>query len=118
MEQGVSRFNYEIFIYSTASDAKRRADEFNSPMLLIQDTFHKGELGSEYTAVSGSIPENLVVTAVKRGEDGGRVVRFAEYDGTAADAAFKINSCEVKCSTKAYEIKTLHNGVETDLIEW
>lgn len=118
MEQGVSRFNYEIFIYSTASDAKRRADEFNSPMLLIQDTFHKGELGSEYTAVSGSIPENLVVTAVKRGEDGGRVVRFAEYDGTAADTAFKINSCEVKCSTKAYEIKTLHNGVETDLIEW
>lgn len=118
MEQGIGNFNYEIFFFTTPSDAKRRADELNSPLMTVQDSFHKGELGSEYSSLDGEIPENIVVTAVKRGEDGGRTVRFSEYDGKEANTKFNLSGCDVKVSAKAYEIKTLHNGVETNLIEW
>ena len=117
MEQGIGNFTYELFGYSTEADAKRRADLLNSPLMKINDSFHAGTLSGEYSALSGEIPENLVVTAVKRGEDGGRVVRFAEYAGKTSEFDFGLAGCAVSGACAADKIKTFRDGVEVDLVE-
>ena len=83
MEQGVSTFRYTLFPFTTRADAKRRADEFNLAPKPLHDTYHKGTLADEFRGFEAD-SGNIVVTAVKRGEDGGKVLRFVELDGKDA----------------------------------
>lgn len=117
MEQGIGNFTYELFVYSTDADAKRRADTLNSQLLTINDSFHSGTLAGIHSALSGEIPNELVVTAVKRGEDGGRVIRFAEYAGKTENFDFTLAGCRASGSIGAYKIMTLRDGNEVNLLE-
>lgn len=118
MEQGIGHFAYALFGYTSDADAKRRADSFNSGLRVVYDSFHDGSLGGEYSGASGDIPDSLVVSAVKRGEDGGRAVRFTEYSGESCNAEFKLLGCKVSRAVKPYEICTVKDGINTDLIEY
>lgn len=117
MEQGTGRFTYALFGAESDADSKRRADLLNSPLLTIADSFHDGSLGAEYSGVSGEIPENIVVSAVKRGEDGGHVVRFADYSGVESAVSFAVLGNGVHEKVRPYEIVTIKDGKKSDLIE-
>ena len=86
-------------------------------VLTINDSFHNGTLAGIHSALSGEIPNELVVTAVKRGEDGGRVIRFAEYAGETENFDFTLAGCRASGSIGAYKIMTLRDGNEVNLLE-
>ena len=116
MEQGIGKFSYALFGFTTASDAKRRADELNCPPRVVNDTFHDGKLGGEYCGYDCGC-KNIVVTAVKRGEEGGDVIRVAELDGTPVVTELRLLDKELSVEVKPHGIATLKDGVRTDLIE-
>lgn len=117
MEQGVSTFRYTLFPFTTRADAKRRADEFNLAPKPLHDTYHKGTLADEFRGFEAD-SDNIVVTAVKRGEDGGKVLRFVELDGKDAKVGVGLFGEKTEIGTKAHEVHTIADGREVDLIEW
>ena len=117
MEQGIGTFTYELFGAVSDAEAKRRADLLNSPFLQIADSFHDGALGREYSGVAGKIPENVILSAVKRGEDGGQIMRFSDYSGIESTVSFSVLGNTAEGKIRPYEIVTVKDGRRSDLLE-
>jgi alpha-mannosidase len=99
----------------------RLAWELNQPAFPLIETFHDGPLplARSFAADGGG---DVVLTVLKRGEDGGYAVRAYESAGRAARASFDVLGTRVAAEFSPHEIKTfvLRDGEvrETDLLEW
>ena len=121
-EQGEHRFAYEIGIFEGAADAERRASELLTPPTVLYAGFHSGALPVRFSALP-SIPENLTVTACKRGEDGeGVLLRLHECEGRNTKTPVNLFGRAVTVSVDAYGIAsyliTKKECKKVDLMEW
>lgn len=122
MEQGISQFTYSIFPYSSITDTERKAQELNNKPTVIMETYHKGNLPTEFSAISVE-PENIAVTAVKKNEDSDAVVlRCYETENKDTDAKIQLFGKEFDVHFSHNEVKTLivkdDKLIEADFMEW
>jgi alpha-mannosidase len=98
----------------------RLAAELNGPPFVLIETFHDGPLPQRRSFADDG-GGDVVLTVLKRGEDGGRVVRAYETAGRAGSARLEVLGATVEAAFGAHEIKTfvLRDGevAETDLLE-
>lgn len=92
-DRGRHRFSYSL--YTHTGDWKqaltvRRGYEFNSKLQAFAVAAHEGRLSSDHSFVELK-PENLVLTALKRTEDGNSLLlRFYEWAGQSGDAVVTV----------------------------
>jgi alpha-mannosidase len=120
MDQGRQTFLVRLVPHAgdwRAAAVVRRAAELNQPAFALIETYHDGPLPQR--ASYGSDGEGgVVVTVVKRAEDGGGyVVRAFESAGRDADARLEILGATIEARFGPHEIKTYVGGRETDLLE-
>lgn len=101
------------------ADAVRRAAELNQPAFALIETFHDGPLPQQRSF--GNDAGDVVVTVLKRGEDGGYVARAYETAGAASRVRLELLGHVLEADFGPHEIKTfvLRDGgaTETDLLE-
>ena len=122
-EQGIGEFSYILFgaapdSGSTASDAYRRSTLLNSKPRVLCDSFHGGDLGEVWSGCDIDA-DNLIVTAIKRAEDGScDIVRCFEADGRDTDAALQLFGKRHELQVGHDQIVTVRSdGGRTNLIE-
>jgi len=95
----------------------RRAAELNQPPFALIETFHEGPLPqrSSYGDDGGG---DVVLTVVRRGEDGGLVLRAYETAGRPARARLEVLGETLEAEFGPHEIKTFRDGAEVNLLEW
>ncbi|MEM2913908.1 MAG: glycosyl hydrolase-related protein, partial [Candidatus Bathyarchaeia archaeon] len=81
----------------------RRGMEFNSPLIVFKTIRHTGSLESEKSFVEVS-PENIVVTAIKKGNGKELIIRLYEASGKASNGKIRL-------------FKEIRDVYETDLLE-
>ena len=107
-DQGHQHFSYSL--YPHAGDWKqaltvRRGYEFNYKLQAMQVATHTGNLPSTYSFAKVD-PENLVLTAIKKTEDGDSLLlRFYEWAGKSGNATITL--------PKGITAATLTNLMET-----
>jgi alpha-mannosidase len=129
-DQGLRRFRYALVPHAGSwADAGvvRRALELNAPPIALSATYHDGPLPqrASYLDVDAT---NVVVSVVKRAEDGGAtVVRAFESSGNRTRATIRMHAWEraIEASYGPCEIKTFlvpddptAPVTETNLLEW
>ncbi|MHA1384961.1 MAG: glycoside hydrolase family 38 C-terminal domain-containing protein, partial [Candidatus Helarchaeota archaeon] len=106
-EIGEYNSNYAIILHRNnfeKSNVPRAAWGFNNPFIVKRLDSHKGKLPQNYNFISIE-PNNVIITAVKRGEKGGVLCRFFETHGSIIkNGNLTING-------------TIKNAVEVNLIE-
>lgn len=119
MEQGVHEFSYWISAYSSNKNAEQNAQELNFKLPVVLTGFHKGKLPERGHCFEGNT-DHIVVTAVKKAEDGnGTVIRFYETDGVETYVSVELFGKKIETAVAHNEIKTFNtNGDELNLIEW
>ena len=124
MEQGVQKFAYAVKSHpgKAQPDALTRAAMvLNQPPVLTLETFHDGDLPQKMQNFSVSA-ENILLSALKEGYDGGTVLRLYEAAGRAVTADISVLGTEFTASFGPFEIKTflLKDGgaAEVNLLEW
>lgn len=119
MDQGIHEFTYSVYPFVSKADATRRACELNAPLRHIDDSFHDGKLPEKYAAFEGG-SDNVIITAVKKAEDGDTdVVRFYEIEGKNTYVAMKLFGKSLKTSLGHDAVKTVTaDGKELDFMEW
>jgi len=93
LEKGTHLFKYALYPHEGTwreSKSYKVALEFNTPLIPVKTTKHKGMLPKEMSFLSLS-PENLVLTVIKRADEGHEVVlRFYEAEGKVTDGILKM----------------------------
>ncbi|MBQ7566060.1 MAG: alpha-mannosidase [Oscillospiraceae bacterium] len=123
MDQGVQTFAYALKPHGAfdAAAVWRDAMLLNQKPYAMLETFHGGALPQRAGHVSVSA-ENVLLTALKQGQDGGDVLRLFETRGETADAAIRFADTSFTAHFSPFEIKTFRicGGVvtETDLLEY
>ena len=114
MDQGRQTFTVRLV---EGDGAVRLAAELNQPPFALIETFHDGPLPqrASYASDGGG---DVVLTVLKRGEDGGVVVRAYESAGRPASARLEVLGTTIEADFGAHEIKTFVDTRETDLLEW
>ena len=117
MEQGSTRFKYAICPYTNSLDAYNRANAFLTPIRIVSESFHNGNLPTQFSAVKGDV--NVVFSAVKQGENGkGAVVRYYEVNGEKINKNVEFYGKKISVNVNPFEIKTIdENGKEYDFTE-
>ena len=84
-DQGEREFFYTLMPYTSNADVIKTAKLLNKPCTNIIENWHPGKLSDKvYTGLAADC-DNVVVSALKRAEDGhGLVVRIYETDGKGA----------------------------------
>ena len=126
MDQGRQRFVVRLVPHAgdlDAAAATRLAAELNQPPFALIETFHDGSL-AQRASFADDCGGDVVVTAVKGGEDGdGYVVRAVECGGRAVRACLGALGRTFEADFGPHEIKTFllpRDGGdvrETDLLE-
>jgi alpha-mannosidase len=92
-DQGHQHFSYALYPHSgTWKQALtvRQGYDFNYHLTAMQVLPHSGRLPGSFSFLKAT-PENVVVTAMKKTEDGdGLLVRFYEWSGKAADVTLTL----------------------------
>ena len=108
-DQGVHEFAYALLPATTGDVAKtfKAAQKLNMPVTVVLENHHNGTLPLTYKGIDVSA-ENLIVSAVKRSEDGtGYVVRAYECTGKATGATIRIGGLPaLQANFGKYEVKT------------
>jgi alpha-mannosidase len=125
MDEGVQRFTLRLVPHHGdphAAGVVRLAAELNQPPFALLESFHDGPLPQQ---ASYALSDDVVVTVVKRAEDGDAlVVRAYESAGRPASARIDVLGRTIEAEFGAHEIKTFRvprDGgeiVETNLLEW
>ena len=110
-DQGTHEFVYAIMPATTADKAKltRKGLVLNTPLSNVMENHHAGVLPLVYEGISVNA-DNIVVSAVKRSEDGkGYVVRAYESAGKPTDAVIAVKGLKtLSAGFGAYEVKTFY----------
>ncbi|QNI37464.1 alpha-mannosidase [Edaphobacter albus] len=106
-DRGHQHFSYSLYPHGGSwkqADTVLRAYEFNYKMQALQTESHVGDLPAQQSLIRVT-PQNLVLTAMKKSEDGNSLIlRFYEWAGKDTQAKLTIPSGATKAS-------------ETDLME-
>ncbi|HET7045645.1 MAG TPA: glycoside hydrolase family 38 C-terminal domain-containing protein [Gaiellaceae bacterium] len=122
MDQGRQRFHVRLVPHAgdwREAHVVRRAAELNQPQFALIETFHEGPL--EQRASHAEDAGSVVMTVLKRGEDGGLAVRAYETAGRPASVTLRVLGREIAADFGPHEIKTFHLGAEVrevNLLEW
>ena len=85
-EQGVREFKYAVMPYKSNSEVIKQARLLNKPLTNIIENWHEGKLCDKVYSGLEVTCENVIVSALKRSEDGkGLVIRLYETDGKTAN---------------------------------
>jgi alpha-mannosidase len=131
IDQGMQRFHYTLFPHAggwESAGTVRRAAELNQPPIALFATFHPdGTLPPTDSFITVE-PQSVMVTVLKRAEDGdGLVLRAYETSGAAAHASIRLPRLGrvVEADFGPNEIKTFlipddpaSAMLETNLLEW
>ena len=111
MDQGEQEFRYILCPYDGGweqAGLSRRAAVLNRGAVVVEETFHRGALGGEYSGISVR-PDHIGMGALKRAEDDtGFVLRLSETVGAPASARVDIPlfGRALRADFRPFEIKT------------
>lgn len=128
IDQGMQKFTYHIYPHAgnwAEAGTVRRAWEANQKPVTLLATYHPGKLPLKQGFIQCH-PAQVVVSIVKRGEDGnGWVARAYETAGRACKAKITLLERTIHAGFRAGEIKTWlipddagREVVETNFLEW
>lgn len=130
LDQGIQRFNYSLLPHEGSwekAGTVRKAAELNAQPVILPATFHTGKLAlqSSFACVE---EENLVVSVLKKAEDGDAlIVRCYETSKTAGPATIHLPFLgrTIRADFGPAEIKTFRVPLdadrpvtETNFLEW
>ena len=118
-DQGQMDFTYVLMpVGDTWHDVTKAAAQLNKPVTAIIETWHEGKLSENFGGISIDC-ENVMLSAVKRSEDGrGTVVRLYEIDGREADVTVfgAVLPVEIKDKITPWSVETYY--LEDGAAEW
>lgn len=119
MEQGIHEFTYSLYPACGNSGNERKAAQLNFGLRRVMGSFHKGSLPENQSCVSCDC-ENVMISAIKQGEDGnGTVLRLYELEGKDTAAQITMFDQKLSVSVPRNGLKTLdENGEEMNAMEW
>ena len=119
MDQGMHRFAYSIFPFTTRAEAQRRAELLNLPPRTQTEAFHHGPLGECFAGIAVDA-DQLAVTAIKMAEDGtGAVLRYVECEGVPAAGHMTLFGASIPYAVTPYAVQTLdEQGTLLNFMEW
>jgi alpha-mannosidase len=102
----------------------RAAAELATPPITLLESFHPGPLPRRLSLAGLEAP-GVLVTALKRAEDGdGVIVRFAESTGQAGHGAFRLGDRRFELDVQPWSVRTFRipddaslEPTEVDLLE-
>ena len=110
-DRGRQQFSYSLYPHAGSwkqADTVLRAYEFNYKLLASQVESHQGHLPATHSLVQVN-PHNLVLTALKKSEDGnGLILRFYEWAGKATHAKIAVPAG----ASEAVETNLLEHDIE------
>ncbi|HWE10363.1 MAG TPA: glycoside hydrolase family 38 C-terminal domain-containing protein [Solirubrobacteraceae bacterium] len=120
MDQGRQRFCVRLVPHAgdwRAAGVVRHAAELNQAPFALLESAHAGSLATRASYADDGRGD-VVVTVLKRAEDGGAwVLRAHESSGRSARARITALGTTLDCDFAPHEIKTFVDGRETDLLE-
>ena len=123
-DEGLSEFSFAVVPFTEGNGHAsliKIAGGLREPDYLI-DTYHAGPLQRVYSGM-GVDAENIVLSAAKKGEDGGVVFRMYEASQQETHCIFTYKDMKTELFFKKNEVKTLllkENGIfcEADFMEF
>jgi alpha-mannosidase len=108
-DQGLNEFTYAITPHISVSSTQKKAEELNMKPFFVSETFHCGELPTEFEGIHVS-KENIIVTALKKHEDSGAyILRAYECEGKDTD-------CKITLFGRKFPLHFGHDEVKTVLV--
>ena len=123
-DEGLNRFSYGIYLHegeADTSDVVKEAHLFNNNIVTVPESYHKGELEQKDCFLYTNL-DNVVVTALKRCEDGSGdlIVRLYETKGIESSRGYimsKLFDNGFWYDIGKHEIKTFRIDRETNVTE-
>ena len=123
-DEGLNRFSYGIYLHdgeAESSDIVKEAHLFNNNIAVVPESYHKGELQQKDCFLYTNL-DNVVVTALKRCEDGSGdlIVRLYETKGIDSSRGYlmsKLFDNGFWFDIAKHEIKTFRIDRETNVTE-
>ena len=123
-DEGLNRFSYGIFLHegeAESSDIVKEAHLFNNNIVAVPESYHKGELEQKDCFLYTNL-DNVVITALKRCEDGSGdlIVRLYETKGIDSSRGYimsKLFDNGFWYDIGKHEIKTFRIDRETNVTE-
>ncbi len=123
-DEGLNRFSYGIYLHedeADGSDVVKEAHLFNNNIVTVPESYHKGELEQKDCFLYTNL-DNVVVTALKRCEDGSGdlIVRLYETKGIESSRGYimsKLFDNGFWYDIGKHEIKTFRIDRETNVTE-
>lgn len=122
MDQGEHCFEYSVSPFESFSKAEKVAQQLNNKARAVIETFHSGNLGTEFSGIAIS-EDNIIVTAIKKHEDSDAlVVRCYEAENRDTDVSICVLGTSFRAHFGHSEVKTfvVSDGTvkEADFMEW
>ena len=118
-EQGIREFRYAVIPFKKNSEVIKQARLLNKPVTNIVENWHEGKLCNKVYSSLGVSADNVIVSAIKRSEDGkGIVIRIYETDGKEADVTLsgELFSTPLCTNITPYSVDTYY--LEDDSTQW
>ena len=123
-DEGLNRFSYAIYLHNGEaenSDIVKEAHFFNNNIVAVPESYHKGDLPQKDTFLYTNL-DNVVVTALKRCEDGSGdlIIRLYETKGIEDSKGYvmsKLFDNGFWYDIKKHEIKTFRVDRDTNVRE-
>lgn len=119
MEQGIHEFTYSLYPHRSKSASEKKAAQLNFGLRRVMGSFHKGYLPESMGCISCN-QENVIISAVKQGEDGkGSVLRLYEMEGETTQTDIRLFDKTISVSVPYNGLKTVdETGKELNAMEW
>lgn len=119
MEQGIHEFTYCLYPHQSSGASERKASELNFGLRRVLTGFHKGSLPEKLGCIRCD-QENVIITAVKQGEDGkGHILRLYEIEGKDTEAKITLVDKDISANISRYALKTVNDSGEIlNAMEW
>lgn len=106
MDQGIHEFQYSLYPHRGSAESEKAAAELNFGLRRVLGSFHKGNLPEEMGCIQVE-NENIIVSAVKKREDGaGCLLRVYEIGGEDV-------SSQITLFGKTVSVQLSHNGLKS-----
>ncbi len=123
-DEGLNRFSYGIYLHegeADSSDVVKEAHLFNNNIVTVPESYHKGTLAQKDCFIYTNL-DNVVVTALKRCEDGSGdlIIRLYETKGIENSRGYvmsKLFDNGFWYDIGKHEIKTFRVDRETNVAE-
>ena len=123
-DEGLNRFSYGIYLHegeAESSDVVKEAHLFNNNVVAVPESYHKGDLPQKDSYLYTNL-DNVVVTALKRCEDGSGdlIIRLYETKGIESSKGYvmsKLFDNGFWYDIGKHEIKTFRVDRDTNVRE-